>query len=139
MKIELNFRSGKAAYVQIAEQIKYAAASGLLRPGESLPGIRPLSERLQVNRNTVLKAYSELEIEGVVEKVPGVGCIISKNNSPLKKSVRDQRLSEAIDAALVQAHQLQASEGDFRSLMNKRIEVFYSPSPKAQSKMKQSK
>lgn len=125
MKIELNYRSGKAAYVQIAEQIKYAAASGLLRPGESLPGIRPLSEKLQVNRNTVLKAYSELENDGVIEKVPGIGCIIAKNNSPLKKSVRNQLLAEAIDAALVHAYQLQTSEEEFIALVQNRAKAFY--------------
>ncbi len=136
MNIEINFRSGKAAYVQIAEQVKYAAASGLLRPGDALPGIRPLSVKLNVNRNTVLKAYSELEKEGVVEIVTGVGCIISKNNSPLKKSVRNQLLTEAVDAALVQAHHLQASEEEFLQLVQKRIQVFADRLPKSESKPK---
>ena len=124
MFIELNYRSGKAAYIQIAEQVKYAAASGALRPGESLPGIRPLAERLEVNRNTVAKAYAELEKEGIVEMVTGIGCIISKNNSPLKKSVRNKLLVEAIDAALVQAHHLQASDSEVLDLVNKRMKIF---------------
>ena len=67
MFIELNYRSGKAAYIQIAEQVKYAAASGALLPGESLPGIRPLAERLEVNRNTVAKAYRFLERDSVIQ------------------------------------------------------------------------
>ncbi len=125
MKIELNFKSGKPAYVQIVEQIKYAAASGLLQPGEALPGIRPLSERLCVNRNTVLRAYSELENEGVVEKITGVGCIITENSSPLKKSVRTQLLTEAINAALVQAYQMRVTEDEFLTLAKKRAQAFY--------------
>ena len=124
MFIELNYRSGKAAYIQIAEQVKYAAASGALLPGESLPGIRPLAERLEVNRNTVAKAYAELEKEGIVEMITGIGCIISKKNSPLKKSVRNQLLTEAIDAALVQAHHLQASDDEVLDLVHKRMKKF---------------
>lgn len=124
MFIEINYRSGKAAYVQIAEQVKYAAASGALLPGDLLPGIRPLSERLELNRNTVAKAYAELEKEGIVEIQTGIGCVISGNNSPLKKSVRNKLLEESIDAALVQAHHLQANEEEFISLVKKRMKVF---------------
>ncbi len=124
MFIEINYRSGKAAYVQIAEQVKYAAASGALLPGDLLPGIRPLSERLEVNRNTVAKAYAELEKEGIVEIQTGIGCVISKNNSPLKKSVRNKLLEESIDAALVQAHHLQATDEEFLTLVQKRMKLF---------------
>lgn len=133
MFIELNYRSGKAAYIQIAEQVKYAAASGALLPGETLPGIRPLAERLEVNRNTVAKAYAELEKEGVVEMVTGIGCIISKSNSPLKKSVRNKLLAEAIDAALVQAHHLQATDSEVLDLVQKRMKIFSQRHPSTNS------
>ncbi len=136
MFIELNYRSGKAAYLQIAEQVKYAAASGSLLPGDSLPGIRPLAERLEVNRNTVAKAYSELEKEGIVEIITGIGCIISKSNSPLKKSVRNKLLEEAVDAALVQAHHLQASEDEFLDIVRKRMKTFSKRDLRAKSDSK---
>ena len=62
MLIQLNFKSGLPVYLQIAEQIRAAAASGALRAGEPLPGIRPLAEQLRINRNTVAKAYSEKKL-----------------------------------------------------------------------------
>ena len=60
MQIQINFKSGVPVYLQIVEQVKYAAASGAMRAGDALPGIRPLAERVRVNRNTVAKAYAEL-------------------------------------------------------------------------------
>jgi len=58
MLFQLNFKSAKAVYLQLVDQVKAAAASGAVRPGELLPGIRPLAEELRVNRNTVAKAYA---------------------------------------------------------------------------------
>src|SRR5437870_9411973 len=84
-------------YLQLVDQIKTAAASGALRPGEALPSIRPLAEELRVNRNTVAKAYSELESLGVIETLPGRGCFLKENHSALRKEVRRKLLIEEID------------------------------------------
>ena len=65
MLFQLNFKSGKAVYLQLVDQVKAASASGVLQAGDPLPGIRPLAEELRVNRNTVAKAYAELESQGV--------------------------------------------------------------------------
>ena len=124
MFFELNFSSGKAAYLQIVEQVKMAAASGALRAGESLPGIRPLAERLRINRNTVSKAYSELERQGVVEHRPGRGCFVREQSSPLKSSVRKEMLQDVIDAAIVQAHHLQVSKEEFLKAVKERLGAF---------------
>ena len=64
--------------------------AGAVRPGEPLPSIRPLAEELRVNRNTIAKAYAELESQGVIETIPGKGCFVKANHSPLKKEVRQQ-------------------------------------------------
>ena len=74
MFIQLNFKSGMPAYLQIVDRVKAAAASGTLRTGEALPSIRPLAEELRINRNTVAKAYTELENQGVIETLAGKGC-----------------------------------------------------------------
>ncbi|MEY2410984.1 MAG: hypothetical protein QOF48_3654 [Verrucomicrobiota bacterium] len=124
MLLQLNFKSGKPAYLQVAEQIRAAAASGVLRPGESLPPIRPLAEQLRLNRNTVAKAYAELESQGVIETRAGKGCFVTENNSPFKKAVRQKMLGDDIDAAIVQAHHLQVSEKDFLQLVHERLETF---------------
>src|SRR6059036_2662051 len=97
MLFQLNFKSGKPVYLQVVDQVRYAAASGALRPGESLPSIRPLAEELRVNRNTVAKAYSELESQDVIETVPGKGCFLTENHSPFKKQVRQKLLLKEID------------------------------------------
>ena len=124
MLIQLNFKSGKPVYIQVVDQIKAAAASGALRPGEPLPSIRPLAEQLRINRNTVAKAYTELEGQGVIETVTGLGCFLKENNSPLKKEVRLEMLAEEIDAAIVQAHHLQVGEKEFLGLIKERLEMF---------------
>jgi GntR family transcriptional regulator len=100
----------------------------VLRPGEPLPSIRPLAEELRINRNTVAKAYTELENEGVIETRPGKGSVVADNNSPLKKSVRQQIVGEAIDHAIVQAHHLQIAPEEFKQLVQRRLDRFGSTS-----------
>jgi len=110
-------------YLQVVDQIKAAAASGALRPGEVLPSIRPLAEELRVNRNTVAKAYSELESLGVIETLPGRGCFLKANHSALRKEVRRKLLIVEIDQAIVQAHHLQVPRQEFLELVDERMDV----------------
>jgi GntR family transcriptional regulator len=124
MLIQLNFKSGKPVYLQVVDQVKAAAASGALRAGEPLPSIRPLAEQLRVNRNTVAKAYAELEGQGVIETVAGRGCFLKENHTPFRKDVRLKMVAEEIDAAIVQAHHLRVEEKEFLALVRERLEVF---------------
>lgn len=124
MFIQLNFKSGKPVYLQVVDQVKSAAASGVLQAGELLPSIRPLAEQLRINRNTVSKAYAELENQGVIQTIAGKGCFVSANNSPLKKQVRQKMLADEIDAAIVQAHHLQVNDEEFLALVKERLEDF---------------
>ena len=121
MMLQVNFKSGKPVYLQLVDQIKAAAASGALQPGEALPSIRPLAEELRVNRNTVAKAYSELESLGVIKTLPGKGCFLKENHSPLRKEVRRKLLIEEIDEAIVMAHHLQVPRPEFLELIHERI------------------
>src|SRR3954468_22187924 len=123
MLFQINFKSGKPAYLQLVDQVKAAAASGNLRAGDNLPSIRPLAEELRLNRNTIAKAYTELESQGVIETIPGKGCFLKPNNSPLKKDVRRKLLIEDIDQAVVQAHHLQVPRREFVDLVNERLDV----------------
>src|SRR4026209_1471899 len=72
-----NAASGVPIYLQLMEQVKHGIETGALRPGEQLPGIRPLAEELVINPNTVAKAYRELEHEGVIELRHGAGAFVS--------------------------------------------------------------
>jgi GntR family transcriptional regulator len=123
MIFQINFKSGMPIYLQLVDQIKAAAASGALRPGEVLPSIRPLAEELRVNRNTIAKAYSELESLGVIETLPGRGCFLKENHSGLRKEVRRKLLIAEIDQVIVQAHHLQVARDEFLELLHERMDV----------------
>jgi len=120
----IDFKAGKPVYLQLADQVRYAAASGALRPGEALPSIRPLAEELRVNRNTVAKAYSELENQGVIETIAGKGCFLKENHSPFTRTVRQKLLLARIDEAVVAAHHLQVDREEFRKLVQERLDYF---------------
>jgi GntR family transcriptional regulator len=124
MVFQVDFKTGKPVYLQLVDQVRYAAASGGLRPGEPLPSIRPLAEELRVNRNTVAKAYTELESQGVIETIPGKGCFLKENNSPFTKPVRQKLLLKEVDEAVVMAHHLQVDRAAFLTLVQERLDHF---------------
>ena len=123
MLFQVNFKSGMAVYQQLVDQVKLASAAGSLKAGESLPGIRPLAEELRVNRNTVAKAYAELESQGVIETVAGKGCFQREGSSPFKKDVRRKVLAESIDQAVVHAHHLQIDKDEFLRVAEERFDA----------------
>ena len=124
MRFQLNFKSGKPVYLQLVDQVKAAAASGAVRAGEPLPSIRPLAEELRVNRNTIAKAYAELENQGVIESLAGKGCFVRAQRSPLRKEARLELLTRDIDGAVIQAHHLQVDKPDFLRLSEERFDAF---------------
>jgi len=124
MLFQIDFKSGKPVYLQLVDQIRYASASGALRPGDPLPSNRPLAEELRVNRNTIAKAYAELESQGVIETLPGKGCFLKENNSPFTKQVRNKLLLAEIDEAVVMAHHIQVDREKFLALVRERLDYF---------------
>ncbi len=124
VRFQLNFKSGKPVYLQLVDQVKSAAASGAVQAGDPLPSIRPLAEELRVNRNTVAKAYAELESQRVIETIAGKGCFIRASSSPFRKDVRLRLVAEAIDGAVVQAHHLQVGKAEFLRLAEERFDAF---------------
>ncbi|MFO1476344.1 MAG: GntR family transcriptional regulator [Verrucomicrobiota bacterium] len=124
MMFQIDFKCGKPVYLQLVDQVRYAAASGALRPGEPLPGIRPLAEELRVNRNTIAKAYAELESQGILETLPGKGCFLSDRQSPFSRGVKHKLLLAEIDEAVVTAHHLRVNRQDFLDLVRERLDYF---------------
>ena len=124
MIFQIDFKSGTPVYLQLVDQIRYAAASGALKIGEPLPPIRSLAEQLRVNRNTIAKAYAELESQGVIQTIQGKGCFLSENNSPFKKQVREKLLLKEVDSAVVTAHHLQVGRDEFLALVKERLDYF---------------
>jgi len=96
-----NPATGVPIYLQLMEQVKHAIETGALRPGEQLPGIRPLAEELVINPNTVAKAYRELEHEGVIELRHGAGAFVS-SQAKGKKATDTLRTAQPIVAAAIE-------------------------------------
>ena len=101
MLFRTNPSSGVPIYLQLMEQVRHGIETGALRPGEQLPGIRPLAEELVINPNTVAKAYRELEHEGVVELRHGAGAFVSAAARG-KKVTDNLRAGQSIVAAAVE-------------------------------------
>ena len=124
MLFQINYKSGKPVYLQVVDQVKAAVASGAARPGDPLPSIRPLAEELRVNRNTIAKAYAELESQGVIDAVAGKGCFLRAGSSPFKKAVRLELLTQEIDDAVTQAHHLMVGRAEFLRIAEERFDAF---------------
>lgn len=120
MDIHVSPHDGLPIYLQIVNQVKYLVASGQLAPGEELPAIRVLAERLVVNPNTIARAYRELEVAGVVEKRRTAGTYVSATGSPLARRERLRILTERIDALLAEARQLGIRTDEIVELIRRR-------------------
>jgi GntR family transcriptional regulator len=78
IEFHLNSRSGVSPYLQVVQQVRHALRLGLLEEGDRLPTVKEVAARLAINPNTVLKAYRELEHEGLVTARPGVGTFVAR-------------------------------------------------------------
>lgn len=78
MEFNIDITSSVPVYVQIENHVQFAIASGKLQPGDQLPSVRELSERLSVNPNTVAKSYRDLEVMGLLYTRRGMGVFVNK-------------------------------------------------------------
>ncbi|MFY9446312.1 MAG: GntR family transcriptional regulator [Dethiobacteria bacterium] len=113
LRFFINSRSAVPIYHQLVEQIKNAVASGMLAPGQQLPSVRELAGELAINPNTVIRAYSILESEGIIYRRQGSGTFVAKNSVP---SGDYSRLEEKIQDLLVEAYHLKVGEEELRKL-----------------------
>ncbi len=101
MVFRTNPATGVPIYLQLMEQVKHAIETGALRPGDQLPGIRPLAEELVINPNTVAKAYRELEHGHVIELRHGAGAFVSDSGRS-KKVMETVKAGQAIVGSAVE-------------------------------------
>ena len=92
MKFNIDPASGVPFYRQIIDQIKYAISRGDLKPGDQLPTVRQIAVDLAINPNTVSKAYSQLEILGILETQQGSGTYISAQKVEVPELERQEKL-----------------------------------------------
>ena len=101
LTFSLDPKSGVPFYKQIILQIQVAIADGRLTRGEQLPTVRSLAVDLQINPNTVARAYNELEIRGIVSTQQGTGTFISGKRIELSAVEKEKMLEEIIHPFLV--------------------------------------
>jgi GntR family transcriptional regulator len=99
--IHVNPASGTPIYLQLMEQVKHAIETGAVRAGEQLPTLRKIAEELVINPNTVVRAYRELENEGVVEIRHGLGVFVSPSASRAKISRKSRSIAQTAVERLV--------------------------------------
>jgi GntR family transcriptional regulator len=116
MLLRPNPSSGVPIYLQLMEQVKHSIETGALRPGEQLPGIRPLAEELVINPNTVAKAYRELEHEGVIELRHGAGAFVSSNGRAKKTTDTLRAGQTLVDATVERLRGRGVSDEEIRRL-----------------------
>jgi GntR family transcriptional regulator len=96
IEFSLDGRSGVSPYLQVVQQVRHALRLGLLREGDQLPTVKEVVARLAINPNTVLKAYRELEHDGLVAARPGIGTFVTRSltdaslaaHEPLRQDLR---------------------------------------------------
>ena len=103
MDISLDTKSGVPFYRQIIEQVKFAIAREDVRPGDRLPTVRQLAVDLSVNPNTVIRAYRELEIEGVLETHQGSGTFVGQKQPEVDELERQRMLDQILTELLARA------------------------------------
>ena len=102
-QFRLDMRSGVPVYRQIIDQVIGGMATGALQGGEQLPTVRQLAVDLSINPNTVIRAYRELEIRGVLETMQGTGTFISHQKAPQDDEERQRRLRQIVGEFVAQA------------------------------------
>jgi GntR family transcriptional regulator len=94
---ELDMRSGVPVYRQLIDQVNSSLASGRVSPGDQLPTVRQAAVDLAINPNTVIRAYRELEIRGILSTQQGTGTFVTDAQVEESKVERERRLTRLVD------------------------------------------
>ncbi len=121
MVISINQQSNIPVFKQLVEEIKLKIASGELQKGEQLPSIRELAVSLNLNPNTVMKSYKELEREGLLETKMGKGVFVNENlEDSTVKNLKKQILFQKINDLIKTAKTFKISKNEIINEINKR-------------------
>lgn len=121
MWFHIDHSGGMPIYLQIMNQVKRATASGLLKADDLMPSVRELATELTINPNTVAKAYQELERDGVIKTVRGVGTFVSEKEVRIVHAERVRMLKEAMERVIVEAHHLGFSNEEVLDVFKEKI------------------
>jgi GntR family transcriptional regulator len=104
LEYSIDRKSGVPFYRQIIELVKYGIARGVLSPGDQLPTVRQLAADLALNPNTVIRAYREMEIEGVLDTQQGSGTFVSNHRPEIDELERHRMLDQILTELLARAN-----------------------------------
>ena len=119
--LQIDPRSGIPVYRQVMDQVKYYVASGTLKVGSQLPSIRELSKALSVNPTTIVKAYTELQHEGVIEMKQGRGAFVAELGAGMSNEERRKVLGRLARQMMVEARQMGAPPELVRQVVEEQI------------------
>jgi GntR family transcriptional regulator len=122
IEFKLDIKSGVPFYRQIVDQIRYGIASERLLPGEQLPTVRDLAVQLEINPNTIRKAYSELEILGVLDTQQGTGTFVAHKEVEINDLEKDRMLIQICDELIARGQQYNLTLKEIFEHMQRRIE-----------------
>jgi GntR family transcriptional regulator len=122
VEFKLDLKSGVPFHRQIVDQIRYGIASDRLLPGEQLPTVRELAVHLQVNPNTIRKAYSELEILGILDTQQGTGTFVSHRQVEIGEDEKERMLRQICDELVARGNQYGFTVKEIVTHMQRRLE-----------------
>jgi len=132
MLLQIDHHSGQPIYRQVIDQVRRQVMAGQLREGEQLPSVRDLAAQLRVNPMTISKAYSLMEIEGLLERRRGVGLFVGPLRKDKAGRTKAGMLEDVLTKAVVTAVQLGIPEDRARDMLTKLYQKY-------DSKMRRSK
>src|ERR1700691_2048654 len=115
--LDLNSGDERPIYGQIADGVKFAVAGGVLRAGELVPSVRELSKQLVVNPNTVARAYRDLQAEGLLESVRGMGLQVADGAAERCRAARREIVRQRLRQAIEEARQSSLDSAEIEAIL----------------------
>jgi GntR family transcriptional regulator len=131
LHFQIDPHSGVPIYRQVMDQIRYYLASGVLASGSQLPSIRELAQTLSVNPTTIVKAYTELEHQGIIEMKHGKGAFIAASTARMTDQEREEVLRRLVGQMAVEACQIGGSTELVLRLVKEEMVKITQPSSKS--------
>lgn len=120
MIFTIDLNNPKPTYQQIVDQVRKAIATQALKPGDQLPTIREAAIQARVNRNTISRAYLEMEHLGLLRTRQGSGCFVSENGVEMVQEEKLRILQNKVDELLLEARHYRVSEEELIQVVQER-------------------
>ncbi len=124
LHLKIDPSDGVPIYQQIVAQVKYHVATGVLKPDAEMPSVRALATEHVINPNTVVRAYLDLEREGVLYKRRGMGTYVGQSALKISEEERDRLVGEVLDKALVLATQVGMTHNQLERVFKRHLQAF---------------